>query len=607
MAQWGYIPDLPPDDPEFRTVANGMADIIRGVHGRNYVGGPVYTTLYPASGISIDWVYGELGILSYTFELRGNDFVIPPEEILPNAEEIFPAMLFLTDWVTTAVQISYPDGRPTIIEPGVEVEMRVDISAAAEEVDPDGATLHVRTESGGEFTSYAIEHVGGDEFLATFPARGCGDDTEFYVTAMGELGGIAYSPPGAPEQFYSAQVGTLATFFEDDFEADQGWTVENIDLQDGPWERGVPVGGGDRSDPPTDFDGSGSCYLTDNVDDNSDVDGGPTRLISPVFDLSDAVDPQLSYARWFQSVNGVPDQMDVEISDDNGSSWELIERVNSGGGWTVQIVRIKDFVTPTAQVRVRFSAVDNPNDSVTEAAIDAFSIFDLQCDAEPLSIVHGNPEWDRNDAKTWMSFNDWSYGGYIDPKFDSNNGNDVNLGLDTFNVVFSGEPFGDAVGGPVTLANVSVEVTGGAVPNITGVVKNGDTLTVQLDRILTPQEWTTLVFDLYDSDGVRIIDNGNEGEGADEAARLDVGFMPGDVNNNGATQPQDLSRWIRSWNDGNPIFPVDVSNGHPDDYLDISRGDGTQPQDLSRVIQLLSGTGDATQVWNGLGMNSARP
>ena len=40
---------------------------------------------------------------------------------------------------------------------------------------------------------------------------------------------------------------------------------------------------------------------------------------------------------------------------------------------------VRDWVTLTAAVRLRFSATDNPNNSVTEAAVDAFKITSLQC------------------------------------------------------------------------------------------------------------------------------------------------------------------------------------------------------------------------------------
>ncbi|MCH7527595.1 MAG: hypothetical protein IID39_09170, partial [Planctomycetes bacterium] len=119
-------------------------------------------------------------------------------------------------------------------------------------------------------------------------------------------------------------------------------------------------------------------------------------------------------------------------------------------------------------------------------------------DEYEIFIVHGNPDWDRDDPDTWISFNDFAFGGYIDPKIESTNGNEVNLGLDTFTIAFSSEPFGDAAGGPVTIANVSVEETGkDTPPDVVNVTKKGNKLTVVLDRIITLQEWTTLIFDVF--------------------------------------------------------------------------------------------------------------
>ena len=182
----------------------------------------------------------------------------------------------------------------------------------------------------------------------------------------------------------SYRIATAEVIFEDDFETDLGWTVENDpSLTDGAWERGIPAGDGSRGDPTEDSDGSGQCYLTANRPGNSDVDGGPTYLISPTLDLSQTSDPILSYARWWFNDEQDGDPFDVEISNDDGGSWTLIERVtNIPPGWVERTLHINDYITPTSQMKIRFSAMDNPNNSIDEGGIDAFSVI-----PEPSSVI----------------------------------------------------------------------------------------------------------------------------------------------------------------------------------------------------------------------------
>jgi hypothetical protein len=48
-----------------------------------------------------DWVFGVRGALSFTYELRDTGqygFLLPPDHILPNCEEVYPAFLELLRW-----------------------------------------------------------------------------------------------------------------------------------------------------------------------------------------------------------------------------------------------------------------------------------------------------------------------------------------------------------------------------------------------------------------------------------------------------------------------------------------------------------------------------
>ncbi|HCD30393.1 MAG TPA: hypothetical protein DEQ73_07315, partial [Phycisphaerales bacterium] len=58
---------------------------------------------------------------------------------------------------------------------------------------------------------------------------------------------------------------------------------------------------------------------------NSDVDGGPTTLISPSMTVGGA-DHELVYARWFYDgdfENQLDDFLLVEISGDDGVTWSV--------------------------------------------------------------------------------------------------------------------------------------------------------------------------------------------------------------------------------------------------------------------------------------------
>jgi hypothetical protein len=172
------------------------------------------------------------------------------------------------------------------------------------------------------------------------------------------------------------------TILSDSFETNAGWTVQNdASLTSGAWERGVPVAMGGHGAPITDADGSGSCYVTGNTAD-ADVDRGPTRLLSPVLNLSVAPEARVTYSRWLVSLVGTADSLVTEISGNNGGSWTPVSTVTPAtGGWERVRFRVADYITPTAQVRVRFTVSDPGATSTTEAAIDAFSVTSPFCTA----------------------------------------------------------------------------------------------------------------------------------------------------------------------------------------------------------------------------------
>ena len=96
---WGHTPFLSPDHDAFADLGEEMRQRILDYRGRNYAVGPVYTTIYPVRGGTVDYFYGDRDVWSFSYELFGSSFGPPPQQIRPNAEETLPATLLLGEFV----------------------------------------------------------------------------------------------------------------------------------------------------------------------------------------------------------------------------------------------------------------------------------------------------------------------------------------------------------------------------------------------------------------------------------------------------------------------------------------------------------------------------
>ncbi|MEO5987317.1 MAG: choice-of-anchor B family protein [Candidatus Eisenbacteria bacterium] len=332
---------------------------------------------------------------SYTVSCKVFGYEPVSASAVVTAGVVTPVTLTLQTKPTTAVSGVVRDANTQVVLEGAEITLK-------------DTPLSSQTNASG---AYALGAVPEDVYLVEVRRPGYVPVTLTRRVGPGyEMGDFQLTPAA----FYDAQ------------EAANGWTVGATDdnATAGLWIRGEPIGTGSaqpgsglgarRDGGPLaslkgpaqpmheepeegaatpgevqpEYDrtpGAGTlCWVTGQGTDptqigQADVDNGKTSLTTVVYDLSSYADPVIGYWRWFytNTPTDSTDALDVYLSSNGGTTYTLVERVQGlHNAWTESRVRVRDFMIPTAQMRIRFVASDLTPGNVVEAAIDDLVFYE---------------------------------------------------------------------------------------------------------------------------------------------------------------------------------------------------------------------------------------
>ena len=416
-----------PDRTFYDNLATDLSNEIMSFSGVFY--NPIQAVdLYPAAGDSSDWFYGELGAKSLTFELRPSSsgeggFAPPASIILPTAQENYEAAKLFVERTTQLLSLS-ADAFDTV-EANLTTPITLLVADGIAAQDDTSARLYTRIGNAGSFSSTVMLFTGVGQYAAGLPATACGNTIEYYLEISTLAGQTLTFPTAGSASPMSALAQEFEIAFEDNMESNTGWTVGagTDTATTGIWNRMDPQG--TAAQPENDHTAAGTdCWVTDGVAGESlgsnDIDGGATTLTSPMLDAIIVGDEaQLVYYRWYSNDQGGSaneDSMLVEISNDNGNSWQILETVTENTGqWTEKRFRIADTFVATDQMRIRFVASDHFSGSIVEAGIDDLRIESVGCTDNPADL-NGDGNLDFFDVSAFLAaFN------ALDPIADFNN------------------------------------------------------------------------------------------------------------------------------------------------------------------------------------------
>lgn len=181
-------------------------------------------------------------------------------------------------------------------------------------------------------------------------------------------------------------------------------------------------------------------------------------------------------------------------------------------------------------------------------------------------------------------FADHAFDGYIDPRGESTDGKLLDLGLDRIKLVFN-TPIENADGETLSADAFSITDSRNTAPIVTSIsTEDNRVITLNMSAPLTVAAWTTITVNARSQCSQTAL--------AENV--IAIGFLPGDVDQNGSVTPVDLLIYRQYLNEITAP-PVGVVT----DYLDTDRNGDVSPLDLFAYRQLINGVNPATRIWAG--------
>ena len=373
---WGAYPWLPSGNILVTDIENGLfviepkytnASFLEGVVSDASTGAPLSNVLVEIIGqnnesytdLSGSYETGTADAGTYTVIFAAPGYEDQLVEVSLESGEIENLSIQLVPFNTYEIQISVLDDFALIGVPN--------------------AFMHVYND---DFDFNWVTNQDGSVFSSLIPGE--------YNVSIGVWGYQTACADFVMEAGQTELVFELEEGYSDDFSIDLGWTVVNENsLTAGAWDLGTPYGTnyqGQFMNPFEDVNGDcgSQAYVTGNVEGASfyeaDVDGGFTRIVSPVMDFSNYSSVDLRFSTWFQNAGGQSNPNDsLLVSLTNGVESILLlyrDVQSTSTSWVNHLVEVSETLiefTDGMQLTVETMDYDD-SDHLVEAGFDKFSV-----------------------------------------------------------------------------------------------------------------------------------------------------------------------------------------------------------------------------------------